>query len=137
MADTVWGRTDRPVDEVVDGAEPAGRREDARVVLAMMGRVTGVAPVVWSASIIGFGQSHYRYESGREGEEFIVGFAPRRASMVLYGLFGPESGPLLERLGPFRRGVVCLYLGRLGKVDLDVLEQLTVQAWQRGGAPTA
>jgi hypothetical protein len=52
--------------------------------------------------------------------------------MSLYGL-GCTSAPetrarqqeLLDRLGPHKRGASCLYVTRLSKIDLGVLEELT------------
>ncbi|TRW43560.1 DUF1801 domain-containing protein [Georgenia yuyongxinii] len=133
MSENALRPTDASPTAVIERAEPAGRREDAQVLLELMHRVTGTAPVVWGTGMIGFGEHHYRYESGREGDEFVVGFAPRKASMSVYGLLREEAAPLLAQLGPHKRGVSCLYLGRLSKVDLDVLEQLVAQAWERGG----
>ncbi len=124
--------TDADVSAFVDRAEPAGRREDARVLLDLMGRVTGVPAVLWGPSIIGYGQQHYRTSSGREGDWPIVGFSPRAASMSLYGLQDPEVDELLGELGPHRRGVGCVYVGRLSRIDLGVLERLVARSWQRG-----
>jgi hypothetical protein len=36
------------------------------------------------SSIVGFGDYHYSYDSGREGDTFVVGFSPRKASLTLY-----------------------------------------------------
>jgi hypothetical protein len=33
-----------------------------------MRKVTGVEPRMWGASMVGFGQYHYKYDSGREGD---------------------------------------------------------------------
>lgn len=107
------------------GVEPAGRREDARALLAMMKDVTGEKPVLWGPSIIGFGSYHYVYESGREGDSFLAGFSPRKANMVVYimpGFSGYETE--LAKLGPHKTGRSCLYLGRLEKIDPTVLRRL-------------
>ncbi|MEQ8690331.1 MAG: DUF1801 domain-containing protein [Pseudomonadales bacterium] len=102
----------------------AGRREDAQILLDMMSEVTGEQPVMWG-SLIGFGRYHYRYDSGREGDAFLTGFAPRKANMVVYVMPGfSDYGALLARLGKHKTGASCLYLGRLTHVDLKVLRQL-------------
>ena len=36
---------------------------------------------MWGSSIVGFGEHHYRYASGREGDWFEVGFSPRARSV--------------------------------------------------------
>ena len=112
------------VERFVDSVQHAGRREDARVLLDLMQEVTGEPPVR-HGSAVGFGSYHYRYESGREGDSVLVGFAPRKANMVVYIMPGfSEYGDLLSKLGKHRTGKSCLYLGRLDSIDLKVLRRL-------------
>ena len=116
---------DADVDAYLANVTPAGRREDAFELLALMGQVTGETPRLWGPSIIGFGQYHYVYERGREGDHFLTGFAPRKANMVVYIMPGFAAyQPLLQKLGPYKTGSSCLYLGRLQKIDLSVLREL-------------
>lgn len=118
---------DLDVDDFVNAVEHPGRREDALVVLEMMRRVTGLEPRMWGATLVGFGSYHYVYESGREGDSFRLGFSPRKAKMVVYIMpYTSDFDGLLAKLGPYKMGKSCLYLGRLNKVDLDVLEQIMV-----------
>lgn len=115
------------VEAYLETLEHAGRREDAQTLLLMMREATGEEPRLWGPSIVGFGRYAYRYESGREGESFLTGFAPRRANMVVYVMPGFDPyAELLQRLGKYRTGRSCLYLGRLQNVDLDVLRELVV-----------
>ena len=101
------------------------RREDAREVCAMMARASGESPRVWSGSMVGFGTYRYRYDSGREGEWFVTGFASRAAALTLYVMDGfPQYAELMERLGKYKTGKSCLYIKRLADVDADVLEEL-------------
>jgi hypothetical protein len=67
----------------LDEVTPEKRRGDAERLLELMARVTGEAPHMWG-KIIGFGQYHYKYESGREGDAPATAFAPRRAATVIY-----------------------------------------------------
>lgn len=91
----------------------------------MMQEVTGHEPRMWGPSIIGFGEYHYKYASGREGDSPAVAFSPRKASLVVYGLNdAPEAEPLLERLGKFKQSVACAYINKLDDVDLGVLREL-------------
>ena len=104
------------------------RRRDAEVLNEMMGRVTGEHARLWG-SIVGFGQYHYRYASGREGDAPAAGFAVRKAALVIYLSDGVEAHEdLLPRLGPHTTGVGCLYLKRLQDVDLDVLEGIVARS---------
>lgn len=101
------------------------RRGDCEAVCALMERVTGEPPVMWGGAIIGFGQYHYRYDSGRTGTMCRIGVAPRKADLVLYVNAGlPEQQPHLARLGKHRIGKSCLYIRRLADVDAAVLEDV-------------
>ena len=98
---------------------------DARTLCDLMTAVTGEPAVMWGPSIVGFGRYRYRYESGREGEMCRVGFAPRKAELVLYvGAGRPEQAPLLTRLGKHRTGKGCLYIKKLADVDAAVLREI-------------
>ncbi|WP_425865113.1 DUF1801 domain-containing protein [Arthrobacter sp. TWP1-1] len=101
------------------------RRRDARVLLEMMEEITGHPPRMWGPSIIGFGEYHYKYASGREGDAAAVGFSPRKAKLVIYGLtYSPNAAALLARLGNFTSSVACVYVNKLADIDLGVLRDL-------------
>src|SRR5215217_6340340 len=112
------------VAEFVAGIADANKRADAEALIALMSTVTGEAPVLWG-TMIGFGHYHYRYETGHEGDTFVVGFAPRKAEHSIY-LMGadPQREALLARLGKHRAGKGCLYVKRLSDVDVAVLREL-------------
>ena len=115
----------RALTEYLANITPAGRKEDAQILLPMMQSITGEPPVLWGPSIVGFGSYHYRYESGHEGDSPLTGFAARKANMVVYIMPGFDDYPgLLKNLGKHKLGASCLYLGRLSNVDLDVLQTL-------------
>lgn len=132
MADLKTKPTTESVEAFLASVTPIGRREDAYVLLEMMRRITGVEPVMWGPSIVGFGSYHYRYSSGHEGDMAVLGFSPRKAAMSVYGLhyYGDES--LIRGLGPYKTGKGCLYLGRFDKLDLHVLENAIRTAWNDG-----
>ena len=116
---------DASVTKYIDSIEHQGRAEDARLLLEMMSEVTGEPARMWGSSIIGFGEYHYQYESGREGDHMLTGFAPRKANMVVYIMpgFKPYQ-KLLDKLGKYKSGASCLYLGRLSGIDTKVLRQI-------------
>lgn len=129
MTDAKTGPTDTDVEVFLAAVQPAVRQEDGRTLLALMREVTGEPAVMWGPTMIGFGHHHYRYDSGREGETFAVGFSPRKARHSLYGLTNaPGSEVLLERLGKHARGAGCVYVTRLRDVDLGVLRELVTHA---------
>ena len=98
---------------------------DCRMLLKMMAEVTREVPVIWSGQMIGFGSYHYKYESGREGDWFLTGFAPRKGKLSIYIVSGLENhAELLKELGPHSTGKSCLYIKSLNLVDQAVLKQL-------------
>jgi hypothetical protein len=106
-------------------AQDEQRQEDCRTVAALMEKATGSKPKLWGSSIVGFGDYHYQYASGREGDWFLTGFAPRKANLTLYVLNGfPGQDELLAKLGKHKLGKGCLYLNRLDDVHLPTLKKL-------------
>jgi len=122
--------TSASVKRFIDAIADDGRRADCRALNRMMRRATGVRAKMWGDSIVGFGSYHYRYASGREGNWFIVGFAPRKQALTIYIMPGYGAyDHLMDGLGRYRTGKSCLYLKRLEDVDQDRLERLIAQAW--------
>ena len=104
-------------------AVDASRQADCKILTKMMEKATGSKAKMWGSAIIGFGDTHYKYASGRSGDWFPLGFSPRKAALTLYLMGGLNEG-VLERLGKFKRGQGCLYISKLADVDLKVLEEL-------------
>src|SRR5215218_10268641 len=124
------GDPNEAVRTYLDGVTPEKRRRDAENLLALMSRVTGETPQLWG-SVIGFGQYHYKYPTGREGDAAAAGFAPRKAATTIYLLDGiGRYGAQLERLGPHTTGVGCLYIKDLDKIDLSVLEGIMTESYR-------
>lgn len=122
-------KTDQDVREFLDTVEHDLRREDSFRVLGIMEKLTGMEAKMWGNSIIGFGDYHYKYESGREGDFFKVGFSPRKTSLTLYIMPGFERYPeLMEKLGKYKTGRSCLYVKKLTDVDEGVLKELIVES---------
>lgn len=130
-AKTVPGDAD--VAAFLATVDNAHRRADAEVLCARLADWTSEPAVLWGPSIIGFGTHHYRYATGREGDTFAVGFAPRKQQLVMYldGFDDETSAALLAKLGPHSTAKACLYLKRLDDVDQDVLRQLVEHSQTR------
>lgn len=125
MAENKTRPTNVPAAEFLAAVEHPHRRQDGFELLDMMREVTGQDAVMWGPTIVGFGTYHYRYGSGREGDAAAVGFSPRKANLVLYGLTeGPDAGRLLPELGKHRTSAACLYVNKLDDVDRNVLAEL-------------
>jgi hypothetical protein len=113
---------------------PEPRRTESARLVEMMKRVSKTEPKIWAGNIVGFGNYHYKYESGHEGDCFVAGFAPRKTAMTLYITAGVARFPrLLAKLGKHKAGKGCLYIKKLDDVDLSVLEDLLGQsvAWTK------
>jgi hypothetical protein len=105
------------------------KRADSAALIELMSDITGERPRM-RGTIVGFGDYHYRYASGHEGDSCLAGFSPRKAAFSIYltGTYFPEMSDerdrLLARLGKHTIGKSCLYVKRLSDIDLDVLREL-------------
>jgi hypothetical protein len=110
--------------------EPEWKREDSFKLLELFEKITGQKPVMWGASIIGFGMYHYKSErSTQEGDWPLVAFSPRKQNITLYVMGAMEqSKDLLEQLGKHKTGVGCLYIKKLSDIDIHVLSKIVDQS---------
>lgn len=115
------------VDAFID-KQPEGVATDCRTIIKLMKKATGEEPKMWGASIVGFGRYVYEGASGRSGEWMVTGFSPRKANLTIYIMMGfDEEAALMKKLGKHTTGKSCLYIKRLGDVDMKVLEELIVK----------
>ncbi|MES2876745.1 MAG: DUF1801 domain-containing protein [Patescibacteria group bacterium] len=126
MSELKTQRTNASVEEFVASVENSQRREDALKLLDVFERATGMKPVMWGTSIVGYGQYHYKSErSSQEGDWPLAGFSPRKANLTVYVLPGFEKyDDYLSRLGKHKTSVSCIYINKLSDVDTDVLQQI-------------
>ena len=121
--------TDGDVEAFLATISDERRRTDARAICALMSDLSGEPPVIWGTGLFGFGSYAYTYASGRSGEWFAVGFAPRKQALTLYIMDGfGDYEALLARLGPHKTGKSCLHVKRLEDVDEDVLRELITRS---------
>lgn len=85
---------------------------------------------MWGPTIVGFGSRKYDLAGGRQGDMLVIGFSPRKASLVLYLNHAPGWDERLARLGKHATGKGCLYINKLADVDVGVLEELVTAAWR-------
>jgi uncharacterized protein YdhG (YjbR/CyaY superfamily) len=100
------------------------RREEARTLIVMMQEISGEKPYMWGPSIVGFGSTHYKYESGREGDMPRLAFSPRKASITVYFEGFDRYGELLTKLGKHKQSVSCLYINKLADINLTILREM-------------
>jgi hypothetical protein len=129
MTENKTQKTTASVTDFLNSLSDERQRQDGFALLELLGQASGAEPKMWGASIIGFGDTHYKYASGREGDWFRVGFSPRKQNLTVYITGGfLRHQALLEQLGKHKTGVGCLYIKNLGDVNLDVLRTMIAKS---------
>ena len=125
MAELKTKQNDQSVTDFLKAVPDERRRDDSFVILDLMKEITGQEPKMWGDSIIGFGNYHYKYATGREGDWFMTGFSPRKQNLTLYIMSGfDEYDELLKKLGKYKTGKACLYINKLADVEISVIKEL-------------
>ena len=125
MAQNKTQFTDVPVEAFLATVVPERRAADARVLIDLMGRLTGEPATMYGPTIVAFGQCRYRTAAGREDVMPRLCFAPRKAALVLYGLRrGANHAALMPRLGKYKLAGGCTHVASLADIDMIVLEAL-------------
>lgn len=116
--------TSSSVEDFVNAIKDEQKRKDSFVLLEMMKKASGEEAVLWSNSIIGFGNKRYKSPAtGREVDWLRLGFAPRKANFSLHLVLDMRKyTDTLSKLGKHKAGVGCLYINKLEDVDLKVLK---------------
>jgi hypothetical protein len=99
------------------------RKSDIFTLIELGKKLTHKEPALWG-SIIGFGNLHYKYQTGHEGNMPLLGLASRKQAITLYLSFNLEQYPQLSKLGKHSIGKGCLYIKKLSDINMDVLESL-------------
>ncbi len=101
------------------------KKEDSFHLMQLMSEWSGFEPKMWGPTIIGFGQYHYKYASGHEGNAPLIGFSPRKPAFSLY-VYSPsnEDEHLLAELGKFKIAKACIYVKKLADINISILEKL-------------
>jgi hypothetical protein len=117
-------QTANSVSEYLNSYENQKVIPDCFVLIEIMSKIMDCEPVLWG-KMIGFGKYHYKYESGREGDSFIVGFAPSKVGITIYtNCYLEPQTDLLAKLGKHTATKACIYIKKIVDIDVEVLEQL-------------
>jgi hypothetical protein len=103
---------------------PEQKRDDSLRLTEMMSKITGEEPYMYGPSIVGFGNYHYVYESGREGDAPLAGFSPRKTALTVYVSKFPGREELESKLGKHTSSKVCLYIKKLDDISVPVLKKM-------------
>lgn len=118
--------THNMIDDFINQiAEP--RKKDILTLIELCEKLTHKKPKLWG-TIIGFGNLHYTYKTGREGNMPLLGLANRKQAITLYLSYTLDRYQELEHLGKFTIGKSCLYIKKLSDINLDVLETIMRKA---------
>lgn len=125
MAKTKTTYTGASVIDFIEQIANEQQRNDSYALMELMQRITGQKPKMWGPTIIGFGNYHYKYASGHEGDAPMLGFSPRKSAISLYVFTGlEEHKPLLEGLGKYKIGKACIYIKSLSDIDTKQMIKL-------------
>jgi hypothetical protein len=120
-----------PIERIINIQECENKQGDCKTLISLMKEISTEEPQLWGSSIIGFGKYHYKYDSGREGDWFIMGFSPRKQNISIYLPLGFKDFDLqISRLGKYKLGKSCIYIKSLADIDMKMLKKILVLAYQ-------
>jgi len=107
------------------------KKTDSFQLIELMKEWSDSEPKMWGPSIIGFGNYHYKYASGHEGDAPVIGFSPRKAAFSLYVYSDTEKSKLLlPDLGKFKMSKACIYIKKLSDINIPILKELCMESIQ-------
>lgn len=125
MAENKTVYTDENVEEFIHSyANSEKKIQDSFRLVEWMKEASGEEPRMYGSSIIGFGNYHYKYESGREGNAPLIGFSPRKSAISLYVTCGNTPQEDLDKLGKFKRAKACIYIQKIEDINPKVLMKI-------------
>lgn len=105
--------------------------KDAQVLVETMHGISGHEPKLYNAGTIGFDTYHYKYSTKREGDNFVIGFYPRKGKITVYLMDGTtRHADLLAKLGKHTTTGYCIYIKQLADIELPVLKQILQNSYQ-------
>lgn len=107
------------------------QKADSQTLIKLMEKITGKKAVMWGPSIIGFGEYHYKYASGHEGDAPLVAFSPRKDSLSVYLSQQYEAkDELIEKLGKHKMAKSCLSIKKLSDININILQQMITNSYR-------
>jgi len=129
MAELKTKKNNASVETFIKSIKDEQVKADCREIIKMMKHATKAEPKMWGANIVGFGEYHYKYASGREADWFLTGFSPRKQNLTLYIMSGFDRyDEILAKLGKSSQGKSCLYIKRLADIDKKTLKELIAES---------
>lgn len=132
MAKTKTTYTNVSISDFLESfVESESKKSDSLQIISLFEKWSGFEPKMWGPSIIGFGNYHYTYASGHEGDAPIIAFSPRKNALTFYIYCDTEfSQKKLLELGKYTKSKACIYVKKLSDIHIDVLKELCLDSIQ-------
>jgi len=125
MAKNKTAATTLSVKDFINKVDNETKRDDSFQLIEICKEITGFEPYMYGPSIVGFGNYHYKYESGHEGDAPLAAFSPRKEALVIYLTTNfDKREELLQKLGKHKTTKGCVYIKKLDDVDVSVLKKM-------------
>ncbi|MBX7042755.1 MAG: DUF1801 domain-containing protein [Ignavibacteria bacterium] len=130
MAKTKTTYTGQDVRDFVNSyVDNDQKKADSFQLIELIQEWSDSEPKMWGPSIIGFGNYHYKYASGHEGDAPVLGFSPRKPALTLYVYSDTEkSRTALAELGKFKITKGCIYVKKLSDINISALKVLCIES---------
>lgn len=120
---------------------PANQRVELQAVDALIRKVAPkLERKLWSnGTLLGYGEFHYRYATGREGDWPLLALSARKANLSLYVCSLTDDGKYVaeahaDSLAPASVGKSCIRFKSLADLDRAALTKVLKLAVRNGGA---
>lgn len=118
-------KNNKSVASFLNSVEDPKKRKQAKELNKIFKEITTEKPKMWGTSIVGYGEYHYKYASGREGDWMITGFSPRKSNLTVYIMPGYDlMQDDLKKLSKVKNGKSCLYIKDLDEIHLPTLKKM-------------
>ncbi len=126
MAELKTLKNNASVIDFINSVDDEQKRKDAHELLKIFEDITKEKATMRWASIIWFGEYHYKSERSRqEWDRPLAAFSPRKTSLTVYIMMELDNySAILEKLWKYKTSKGCLYFKRLSDVDLELLKKL-------------
>jgi len=132
MAELKTKESNLSIKEFLNKLGDENKKEDSIKILKLFEEITKLQPKIWGENIIGFGKYHYKSErSSQEGDWPLTGFSPKKQNISISIMEGfLDKKDLLNKLGPHKTGVSCLYIKSLDKIDNKILKEIIKKSFK-------
>jgi hypothetical protein len=119
------------VSQFINSIKDKTQKAESKLLQKIFSEATGKRAKMWGDSIIGYNKYKYKRRDGSEHEFLVTGFSPRKGKISLYIMPGFDNyKKLLDKLGPHKTSVGCLYIKSLEDIHLPTLKTLIKRGYK-------